>query len=1066
VLFGRVSRIVFDIVGTFVVLLLLGAGILSWRLSTGPLSLDFLTPVIERALTDENSAVTVKSTVLAWGGWQHNFDIRIRDVRMMTHDGRPLLEVPEVSVGLSPRALLLHGLIAPTSLDAFGGQLTLVRSADGTWHFRGPGSSGSGDASAGAEAPSGMPVVFEQLLAPPNPDSSLGYLLSVSILNSTATLVDERSGHTFAARDVRFVIRRDHVGLRAEFSTAVELAGKPATVSAIGHYVSASKALDFGMNFAKLDPVALAAAVPELGTLSGLDVPLSGRVDLQFDPQFQVVQAAFKISGAAGRLIAAPYGLPQDAPVRRLQLDGRMPDPSAIEIATAEIDLGGPVISGHGGVTGLDGQPRAAATVVVRNVTADDLRRLWPSVAARNARTWITENIIRANIGEARLELAASASAPGAPWVVDQANGTFAATGVEANYLTPMPHVEGLNGEGKFTKSRIDITTNGGGAGNLRLGSATIALTQLDTDNETAELDVPINGPVRDALELVDGPPLGYVKKIDKTPADFSGDMALRLQLKLPLKRDLDTDQIDALATARVQNLTQKDAALGQDVTDGDVELRVDRNALKLTGRVKLGPVPADIDLTRNFAAKAPIIGRTRATARVANAAEFTALGFNAASYIDGPTNVVVDYVERQGGRSDVAVDLTLNDAAVSIDQLDWHKPKGQAAGAHVTLNLAGGRPVDLSIASINAGDPASGGLVARARATFAPDGKTFNRMDIDTLKVGLTDIRGVVALSSAGVFVSILGPSFNLGPFLKGDTAPSGPNRPTVDLDVQVDRLYFEPDRWLSHVHFAGSRGPERWLTADFQADTSDYPKTPGHASLALQMFENGRQTLDMVADDAGAFLRADGVTPNVVGGRLVIHGATDATRPGQPIVGHLNMSAYRVVGAPILAKVLSVALLTGIVDVLRGQGIGFDQLDADFAYYGPRFEVTNARSAGSAIGVTANGGIDIEGDTIDLAGTIVPANALNSLPAKIPLIGNLLTGGGGGLFAATYKVSGPLSNPNVSVNALSTLAPGFLRNLFSGMGGTSSTDSTPESEKQIERDQPKAAEPAAKPP
>ena len=1072
-LFGRVSRIVFDIVGTFVVLLLLAAGILSWRLSAGPLSLDFLTPLIVRALSEEDASVTVKDTVLEWGGWQHNFDIRIRGVRMLTRDGRPLLEVPEVSVGLSPRALLLHGLIAPTSLDAFGAQLTLVRSADGSWHFRGPGSGGA--AGPGGEAPSGMPIIFDQLLAPPNPDSSLGYLLSVSILNSSVTLTDERSGHTFMARDTRFLVRRDHVGLRAELSAAVDLAGKPATVSAVGHYVSATKALDLGLNFARLDPIALSAAAPELGALSGVDVPLSGRVDLQFDPQFQVTQAAFRIAGDNGRLIAGPYGLPADAPVKHLRLEGRMPSPAAVEIANAEVDLGGPVIGMHGGVTGLDAQPHAAATVTAHNVSADDLRRLWPRGVASHARDWITENIIRANITEARAEISASAPAADSHWTVDQANGTFAATDVEANYLTPMPHVAGVNGEGTFTRSRVDITTHGGGVGDLRLGSATIALTQLDTDNETADLDVPITGPVRDALELVDGPPLGYVKKIDRKPSDFSGDMALRLQLKLPLKHDLKTDQIDVLATARIQNLAQRDAALGQDVTDGDVQLRVDRNALTLTGRVKLGPVPADIDMTRNFAAAAPIIGRTRAVARVAGAADFAAFGFDAAPYISGPTNVVADYVERQGGRSDVTVDLTLDDAAVSIDQLDWHKEAGRPATAHVVVDLAGGRAIDVTNVSVSAGDPTSGGLLARGQATFAADGRTFATVKIDTLKVGVTDMHGALTRSDAGLSVEIAGAGFNLGPLLKGDTAPAGPDRPPLSLDVQLERLYFAPDHWLSRVRFVGRRGPERWLTADLQADTSDDPNAKGHASLALQRFADGRQTLDMVAEDAGAFFRDDGITPNVVGGRLVIHGATDPARAGQPIVGHLNMTAYRVVRAPILARVLSVALLTGVVDALTGEGIRFNQLDADFAYYGPTVEVKDAHSAGPAIGVTANGSLDLEGDTIDLAGTIVPANALNSLPAKIPLIGNLLTGGGGGLFAATYKVSGPLGDPKVSVNALSTLAPGFLRNLFSGMGGTSATDATPESEKQIQRDQPKAATPtdppattppAAKPP
>ncbi|MBV8535456.1 MAG: AsmA-like C-terminal domain-containing protein, partial [Alphaproteobacteria bacterium] len=748
-----------------------------------------------------------------------------------------------------------------------------------------------------------------------------------------------------------------------------------------------------------------------------------------------------------------------------LRLDGRMPGPGAIEISGAELDLGGPVIGVRAGVSGLDAQPRATATVTARNVTADDMRRLWPPGLARNARTWITQNIVHATIGEARADMSASAAAADAHWTVDDVKGTFTASGVEANYLTPMPHVEGVNGEGTFTKSRVDITTNGGGVGNLRLGTAVIALTKLDTDDETADLDVPIDGPVREALELVDGPPLGYVKKIDRKPSDFSGDMTLRLVLKLPLKHDLDTDQIDALATAHVQNLTQADAALGQNVTDGDVQLRVDKTAMTLAGRVKFGPLPADVELTRNFTSGAPVIGRTRATARVANPADYTALGLSADTYIDGPTTVAVDYVERQRGHSDVTIDLTLDDAAVSIDQLDWHKPAGRPTAAHFVMNLAGGHPVDLSIASINSGDPAADGLLARARATFAPDGKTFNRVDIETLRAGRTDIKGFVSLSPAGVSLSLSGPSLDLGPFIKTDTTPSGANRPGLDIDVRVDRLYFEPDRWLRRVSFLGRRGPERWLTADLQADTSDDPNAKSHAALALQMFEDGHQTLDMVADDAGAFFRNGGVTPNVVGGRLTIHGATDVARPGHPIVGQVNMTAYRVVGAPILARVLSVALLTGLVDSLSGNGIGFSQLDADFAYYGPRLEFTKARSAGPAIGVTANGSIDIEGDTIDLSGTIVPANALNSLPSKIPLIGNLLTGGGGGLFAATYKVSGPLGDPKVSVNPLSTLAPGFLRNLFRGLGGTSATDATPESEKQIEREQPKDAPPAKQP-
>ena len=37
-----------------------------------------------------------------------------------------------------------------------------------------------------------------------------------------------------------------------------------------------------------------------------------------------------------------------------------------------------------------------------------------------------------------------------------------------------------------------------------------------------------------------------------------------------------------------------------------------------------------------------------------------------------------------------------------------------------------------------------------------------------------------------------------------------------------------------------------------------------------------------------------------------------------------------------------------------------------------------------------------------------------------------------GGGLFAATYTVRGPIDAPTLTVNPLAALAPGFLRNLF----------------------------------
>jgi hypothetical protein len=53
--------------------------------------------------------------------------------------------------------------------------------------------------------------------------------------------------------------------------------------------------------------------------------------------------------------------------------------------------------------------------------------------------------------------------------------------------------------------------------------------------------------------------------------------------------------------------------------------------------------------------------------------------------------------------------------------------------------------------------------------------------------------------------------------------------------------------------------------------------------------------------------------------------------------------------------------------------------------------------------------------------------------------LIGDLLQGGKGeGVFAATYSAKGSLQQPDITVNPIAALAPGFLRGLFDIFDGS----------------------------
>jgi len=123
----------------------------------------------------------------------------------------------------------------------------------------------------------------------------------------------------------------------------------------------------------------------------------------------------------------------------------------------------------------------------------------------------------------------------------------------------------------------------------------------------------------------------------------------------------------------------------------------------------------------------------------------------------------------------------------------------------------------------------------------------------------------------------------------------------------------------------------------------------------------------------------------------------------------------------------------LYGLVEVMQGPGLGFSRLVAPFRLAGDTLELSDARAFSPSLGLTMKGRIDLDAETLDMQGTIVPAYFFNALLGDLPLIGKLFSPErGGGVFAASYTLRGPLQDPQVFVNPLAALTPGFLRGLF----------------------------------
>ena len=187
------------------------------------------------------------------------------------------------------------------------------------------------------------------------------------------------------------------------------------------------------------------------------------------------------------------------------------------------------------------------------------------------------------------------------------------------------------------------------------------------------------------------------------------------------------------------------------------------------------------------------------------------------------------------------------------------------------------------------------------------------------------------------------------------------------------------------------------------------------------------------MTAHDAGELLRDFDYIHTMQGGSLSVQAHYDDGQPGRPLAGTATIEDFRIRSAPPLAKLLQAMTLYGLVEVMQGPGLGFSKLVAPFRVADHALELNDARAFSPSLGLTAKGRLDLTAERIDMQGTIVPAYFFNALLGNVPLIGRLFSPErGGGVFAASYTLRGPLNDPDVFVNPLTALTPGFLRGVF----------------------------------
>ena len=104
----------------------------AWRLTQGPIDLNFLAPYVEAALDRAGIGIGVRLSGMRLGidPASHELGLRADNVRVAAPDGSPLAHFPQTSMGVA-LGPLLEGRVAPTSLTVEHPVLRLRRDAAG-----------------------------------------------------------------------------------------------------------------------------------------------------------------------------------------------------------------------------------------------------------------------------------------------------------------------------------------------------------------------------------------------------------------------------------------------------------------------------------------------------------------------------------------------------------------------------------------------------------------------------------------------------------------------------------------------------------------------------------------------------------------------------------------------------------------------------------------------------------------------------------------------------------------------------------------------------------------------
>ena len=187
-------------------------------------------------------------------------------------------------------------------------------------------------------------------------------------------------------------------------------------------------------------------------------------------------------------------------------------------------------------------------------------------------------------------------------------------------------------------------------------------------------------------------------------------------------------------------------------------------------------------------------------------------------------------------------------------------------------------------------------------------------------------------------------------------------------------------------------------------------------------------KKYLEIYSDLTKPLLTEYSFFKGLTGGKLLYSSIID----GDNSNSKLKIEKFKVINAPGMVKLFSLADLGGLADLAKGDGLSFDILEINIEKNKDLLKLNEIIALGPSISVLMEGYQN--NDTTSLRGTLVPAKTLNKMISKIPVLGNIIIPKeiGEGLFGISFKIKGPPGDIKTTINPIRTITPRFIQKII----------------------------------